>query len=414
MITDEMRNNANIIKYKVDNFDIMFKNGDIEKLDGDMVTHLYIEKDYDELYFPIVNLSIVMKDSLYQRIQNEIDTVKFRLRVIKNIYDKQSYFLKYELCFNEIFQCFKDKDSIVKDNDAEKTKSDTEGKEAVSMGTNTRNFYLFTDEVTKCKKMFNLSLSSGTMTDLLVYLVGAAGINKLLMSKLNNNPSVSGITVPSGNLVDTIIFLDNLKSFYKKGMLLYFDIDTAYIIDKNYQCTAWRKNEIKVTHIHIANQQSSDSQLNGYFINKDRKQTHVFANTDRIQLKNMNILENQLAGNNIKVVDSKTGSVKSVGAKTTTVGGSNEQILSLKSNSQYALTELQTRMEENECICGVTLIGVDLEVVSPNKEIVITYEDSKLNKEYGGNYRVCRSITTLTKDGGELIGEVQVELRKQK
>lgn len=414
MITEEMRNNANIIKYKVDNFDIIFKDGSIEKMDGDMVTHLYIEKDYDDLYFPIVNISIVMKDAVYQKIQNEIDTVKFRLRVIKNIYDKKNTFLKYELCFNEVFQCFKDKDSIIKDNDAKQSKESTEGEDSVTLGTNTRNFYLFTDEVTKCKKTYNLSISSGTMTDLLVYIIGNAGIGKLLMSKLNNNPSVGGLTVPSGNVVETITYLDNLKSFYKKGMLLFFDIDTAYIIDMNYQCTAWRKNEIKITHVHVANQQSGDSQLNGYFINKDRKQTHVFANTDRVQTKNMNILGNQLSGNNIKIIDSKTGSVSNVGANTTTVGNSNEHLVSIKSSNKYAATELQTRLEENECICGVTLIGVDLEVVSPNKEVVVTYEDTKLNKEYGGSYRVCRSITTLTKDAGELIGEVQVELRKQK
>jgi hypothetical protein len=88
MITQEMRDNKNVIKYKVDNFDIIFDNGDIEKVNGDMVTHLYIEKDYDELYFPIVNISVTMKDELYHRIKQENETVKFRLRVVKNIYDQ--------------------------------------------------------------------------------------------------------------------------------------------------------------------------------------------------------------------------------------------------------------------------------------------------------------------------------------
>ena len=77
MITQEMRENKNLIKYKIDNFDIMFENGDIEKLNGDMVTHLYIEKDYDDLYFPIVNVSIMMRDELYHRIKQENETVKF-------------------------------------------------------------------------------------------------------------------------------------------------------------------------------------------------------------------------------------------------------------------------------------------------------------------------------------------------
>ena len=414
MITEEMRKYKNIIKYKVDNFDVMFKNGDIEKMNGDMVTHLYIEKDYDELYFPIINLSIMMRDEIYHRIQQENDSVKFRVRVIKNIYDQDMKFIKYELYCNEVFSCFKDKENIIEDNLAVETKKETEGDDSVTLGNNTRDFYLFTDEVTKCKKYFNLSVQSASLTDLLVYIIGETGISQLLMSKLNNNETVSNLTIPSGNAIDAINYLNNLKSLYEKGMLLFFDIDTTYLIDKNYKCTAWRKNEIRITHIHVANQQSNDSQLNGYYENKDRKQTHVFANTDRVQVRNTNITSNQLNGNKIKVIDSKAGSTKNVSASTTAVGSTNEQLLTVKAGNKYAVSDLQTRLEENECICGITLIGVDTEVVSPNKEILLTYEDSKLNKQYGGNYRVAKTVTTLTKDAGELVGEVQVVLKKQK
>lgn len=414
MITQEMRDYKNLIKYKVDNFDILFENGDIEKMNGDMVTHLYIEKDFDELYFPIVNISVMMRDELYHRIKQENETVKFRLRVIKNIYDQDMKFLKYEMYFNEIFQCFKDKENVIEDNLNVKSKKETEGDSAVTLGNNVRDFYLFTDEVTKCKKVFNLSVESASLSDLLIYVLGEAGINQLLMSKLNNNISLSNITIPPADTVETINYLNNQFSFYRKGMLLFFDIDTAFLIDKNYQCTAWRKNEVKITHIHVANQQSNDSQMNGYFINKDRKQTHVFANTDRIQIRNTNITSNQLFGNDIKIIDSKSGSTTNVSANTTSVGNNNEQILTIKAGNSYAVSELQTRLEENEIICGVTLIGVDTEVVSPNKEILITYEDVKLNKQYSGNYRVSKSIATLTKDAGELVGEVQVVLKKQK
>jgi hypothetical protein len=414
MITQEMRDYKNLIKYKVDNFDVMFENGDIEKLNGDMVTHLYIEKDYDELYFPIVNISIMMRDELYHRIKQENNTVKFRLRVVKNIYDQDMKFLKYELYCNEIFTCFKDKENVIEDNLNVDKKKETEGDSAVSLGNNTRDFYLFTDEVTMCKKFFNLSIESATMSDLAIYILGETGVKQLLMSKLNNNESLSNFTIPSGNAIDAINYLNNLKAFYEKGMLLFFDIDTTYLIDKNYKCTAWRKNEVRITHIHIANQQSNDSQLNGYFINKDRKQTHVFANTDRVQIRNTNITNNQIAGNKIKVIDAKAGSAQQVSANTTSVNSNNEQLLMVKNGNKYTTTEIKTKLEENECICGITLIGVDTEVVSPNKEILITYEDSKLQKQYGGNYRVSRSTATLTKDASELVGELQVVLKKQK
>ena len=414
MITEDMRKYKNLIKYKVDNFDVMFKNGDIEKLNGDMVTHLYIEKDYDELYFPIVNVSIMMRDELYHRIKQENDTVKFRLRVVKNIYDQDMKFLKYELYCNEIFTCFKDKENVIEDNLNVEKKKETEGDSSVTLGNNTRDFYLFTDEVTMCKKFFNLSIESATMSDLAIYILGETGVKQLLMTKLNNNESLSNFTIPSGNAIDAINYLNNLKAFYEKGMTLFFDIDTTFLIDKNYKCTAWRTNEIRITHIHVANQQSNDSQLNGYFINKDRKQTHVFANTDRVQVRNTNITNNQIAGNKIKVIDAKAGSAQQVGANTTAVNSNNEQILMVKQGNKYTASQIKTKLEENECICGVTLIGVDTEVVSPNKEILVTYEDSKLQKQYGGNYRVCRTTTTLTKDASELVGEVQVVLKKQK
>ena len=412
MITDEMRKHKNLIKYKVDNFDILFQNGDIEKMSGDMVTHLYIEKDYDDLYFPIINISVSIKDEIYHRIKQENDTVKFRLRVIKNIYNQDMKFIKYELAFNEVFQCFKDKDNTIEDNEANESKKKTEG-DAMT-GMNTRDFYLFTEDVSNCKKFFNLSVESASLSDLLIYILNQSGVNKLLMSKLNNNISLSNVTIPSGNTIDTINYLNNLKSLYEKGMLLFFDIDTTYLIDKNYKCTAWRKNEIRVTHIHISNQQSNDSQMNGFFINKDRKQTHVFTNTGRVQIRNVNVMSNQLNGNNIKIIDTKANSSQSVSASTTTVGNANDHLLTVKTGNKYAASDLKTRLEENECVCGVVLLGVDIEVISPNKEILLTYEDSKLNKQYGGNYRISKTVATLSKDAEELVGEIQIVLKKQK
>lgn len=414
MITKEMRENKNLIKYRVDNFDIIFQDGGIEKLDGDMVTSIYMEKDYDELYFPIVNISLTIKDELYHKIKQENDTVKFRLRLIRNIYDRDMKFLKYEMAFNEMFVCFKDKENVIEDNRNVETKKGGEGDEAVTLGTNVRDFYLFTDEVTKCKKYFNLSIQSALMSDLLIYIMQESGISQLLMSKLDSNPSLSNFTVPSGNTVDTILYLNNQKPFYQKGMLLFYDVDTAYLIDKNYKCTAWRKNEVRITHLHISDQESSDSQMNGQFIDKDRKQTHVFCNTERVDIKNTNIMSNQINGNKIRIINAKSNSNSQINPNTTKVNSTNEQILMTKENESNAISDLQTRIEENECICLVSLIGVDMEVVSPNKEILVTYEDQKLNKLYGGNYRVSKTTIVMAKDAGELVAEVQVVLKKQK
>ena len=144
------------------------------------------------------------------------------------------------------------KKRVIKDNEQKKDKEKTENEsDSANYFGNTRNFYLFTEDIIKCKKILNLSVESSDITDLILYLLGECGIQKVLMTKLDNRDTVENFIVPNGNLIDTIKYLDNLKGFYKKGLVLFFDIDCAYFIDKNALCTSWRPNEIKITHIHM-------------------------------------------------------------------------------------------------------------------------------------------------------------------
>lgn len=413
MITDEMRDNKINIKYKIENFDIIFENGDIEKIGPGMVRHLYIERDFDNLYFPLINVSVVMDDVIYQRIKQENETVQFRVRVIRNIYDVDGNMKNYELFFNKTFRCFMDKDNIIKDNERLDVKRNTDQAQHPSYVANPREFYLFLDDVIKCKKITNLSVENAQLTDLVVYLFNQCGIEKLLMSKLDNQMTVRNLIIPNGNLIENLTFLDETLGFYKKGMLLYFDIDNAYLIDKNALCTSWRPNEVRITHIHVANHISSDSQLNGQFTDKDRKQCHLFTHTDRVEIKNANIVNDQINGNSITVINAKNNSITNISGDTTQIGSANSNIVISKYSNSYANSIIETRLNESENICTMSFLGIDVDVFSPNKEIILTFEEPNLHKKYSGNYRILKLISTLRKDAEELVGEVQVILAKQ-
>lgn len=414
MITDDMRKYRNSIKYKVESMDILFANGDIEHIDSGMVNHLYIEKDYDNLYFPIFNISAVMTDMLYARINKENETVQFRLKIIKNVYDQQNKFLKYELYCNKTFRCFMDKKNIIKDNEQYNDKRKTEKSDSANNRANPRDFYIFSDEVINCKKILNLSVADSDLTDLIIHIFNECKVEKLLMTKLDNRNRIKNLLLPNGNLIETIKFLDENKGLYKKGMLLFFDLDCAYLVDKNTYCTSWRKNEIRVTHIHVSNQKNSDSQMSGQFSNKDRKQTHIFAHTERVEVTNKNLLNDQLNGNAVTIIDAKSNKVTSINSKLTQIGTPNTNMVNIKSSNEYTISNIETRMIENECVSNMAFLGIDMDVFSPNKEILITYEDVELNKKYGGNYRVTKVTSTLKKDADELVGEIQVTVKKQK
>ena len=233
------------------------------------------------------------------------------------------------------------------------------------------------------------------------------------MSKLDNQTRVSNLILPNGNLIENLTFLDETIGFYKKGMLLYFDIDNAYLIDKNSKCTSWRKNEVRVTHIHVSNSLGSDSQLNGQYTDKERKQTHLFTHTERTEIKNSNLINDQLNGNAITIIDAKNNSVTNISTDSTQIGKPNSNMINVKSSNIYTNNIIETRLKESECICIMSFLGIDIDVFSPNKELIVTYEDPDLQKKYSGNYRILKTVSTLRKDAKELIGEVQVVLTKQ-
>ena len=414
MITDEMKQYRNEIKYTVGSLDIIFEDGDIETILPGMVTHLYFERDFDNLYFPIFNISVAMMDILYERINDENETVRFRLKIIKNIYDNTGKYLRYEQYCNELFRCFTDKEKVIRDKPNRDDKISTEAQVSSDFSAIPRTFYLFTDDVLKCKKIFNLSIESATMTDLLVYLISNAGIKNLLMTKLNNQSSLSNLMLPSGNLVESIEYLNDLKGLYSKDMLLYFDITTAYLIDKTYKCTAWRKNEVKITHIHVSNQKNGDSQLVGQYISKDRKITHVFTHTDNMTINNTNVLHDQMKGNKIQLINAKNNSKSDISTDSSQIGDPNTRIITSKESNPYTAGIIETRLQENECVINVYFVGMDFESIAPNKEIILTYEDPTLNKMYGGNYRITSSVVTMKKDGEELKNECYAVIKRQK
>jgi hypothetical protein len=414
MITDEMRDNKVNIKYKVENFDIIFENGDIEEIEAGMVRHLYIERDYDNLYFPLINISVVMDDLIYHRIKQENDTVRFRVRIIRNIYNKDNELTKYEMFCNKTFRCFMDKENIVKDNDLVEIKREKDDATHPGYIANPREFYLFLDNVIDCKKKLNLSVEKSDLTDLIIYLFNQRNVDKLLMSKLDNSTSVSNMIIPNGNLIENINFLNEVLGLYKKGTLLFFDIDNAYLIDKNSKCTSWRPNEVRITHIHVSNNKENDSQLNGQYTDKERKQCHLFSHNKRIDMKNSNIINDQIHGNEVTLLNAKTNSVKQIKTSTTQIGNPNSNFVNSKySTNSYVPSTIQTRLYESETLCTMSFLGIDVDVFTPNKEIIVTYEDPELHKKYSGSYRVIKLTSILKKDSKELVGEIQVVLAKQ-
>lgn len=403
---------SNNIKYEPESVLIVLKKETIT-VDASFITELMIEKNYDNDYFPITRLSVLLKVDVYKKIVAEKDTVKIRLKLKKNLYDKNNKFIKYTIVFNELFCFFTDDETPLMDKDSLELARKVEGENSPTNYKEVYNFYLFKEtEVTGCKNVIN-EVISGSIVDMAAFLFTKAGSKKVLMSPPDNTNSSNSLLIPALNVIQSFNYIEQKIGIYKKGMLLFFDYEHAYLIDKNYKCTAWKANEYKQTMIHVFNRNSQYTVTNGSYNYQKEKVTYLFTNTDSISMNNNSIVSNQLEGNKILLITPSENKSSTIVQSGSTRGTTNTKVMINKDTNSYLIESEKMRLTENNCTIQVSFINTDIDALTPNREFILKFEDLSINKTYGGKYRISSMLTLFKKDGNEFSSYTTCILKRQ-
>ncbi|WP_304576671.1 hypothetical protein [Romboutsia ilealis] len=410
---EEILLKANNIKYEPDAIDIIFKNGDIESIDAGFVTQIMIEKDYEEAYFPIISITLNIRPELYNRVVKEKETVKLRLGIRKNYYTKENKFIKYEKFLNEVFCFFLDDATPLLDKDSIEDMHKAQGETSPSDFKRVYTFYLFKEkELTSCKTIIN-DVLHGNMVDIVAYIIQKIGLNKILMTKPDNTTSVTNFLIPALNVIETFNYLEQKKGIYYKGLLLFFDFDCIYCIDKNYKCTAWRPNENKQTFINIFKKTSEYNATPGVYIDEKKKTSYIFTNSSSVDIASSSIITNQLDGNDALFITPSENKKTTYKHELPNRGGNNVKIYVSEDSNKFFTEAESVRLMESNCVLNVSFIDTDLSALTPNKEFVIKFEETDVNKEYGGKYRLSKYLAIFKKEGNEFSLLSNCELRRQ-
>lgn len=411
-IEDIMVNSTNI-KYEPDAVDILFKNGDIESIDPGFVTQIVIEKDYDNSYFPVTSISLNIRPELYTRIVKEKETVKIRLSIIKNLYTKENQFIKYEKLLNEVFCFFLDDATPLLDKDSIEDVHNTQGETSPSDYKNVYTFYIFKEkELTSCKTIIN-DVLDGNMVDITAYIIQKIGLSKILMSPPDNTSTVENFLIPALNVIETFKYLEQKKGIYYKGLLLFFDYDCIYCIDKNYKCTAWRPNENKQTFINIFRKKSDYNTTPGVYVDTSKKTSYIFSNSESVSIESTPIITNQLDGNDAIFITPSENKKTTYKHDLPNRNGNNVKIYVSEDTNKFFTEAESVRLMESNCIVNVAFVDTDISALTPNKEFVIKFEESDVNKEYGGKYRLSKYLAIFKKEGNEFSLLSNCEFKRQ-
>jgi hypothetical protein len=392
--------------YKVESLDIIFPSeGKHYPIEKGFIKSIMVERDYENDFFPVIRLDLSLDTAFYHKIiANKLD-VKFRMRVQKYIYDTNNTLKVKKDVFNTIFSSFIDEGTPFLDKkeyeEANKVALlDKNGQNNTTIGGNDITFYLFKEsDLINSKKIINTVITSANMTQTLTYLLSKSGLTGVLMVPLDNKNKYSEIIIPPLTVLGNLIYLDNQYGYYKNGTLIFFDIDCIYIIDRSGKCKAFRKGEYKKTVITVRNTINPHSLSPGSYDDSEKKTIYVNVDPRNVAVSNVAVIKDQTDGNNRLIINPAAGFTVNIKAKTVQRGAGTYKVLYNKYNNSFVNSSEQIKVESDNRVVNVTMSDIDIDAFTPNKEFTFVFEDSVINKQMGGNYRLVSSNFIFVKNG---------------
>lgn len=402
-------------KYVVESFDILFP-GEPKPVSvpTGLIESIIIEKDFDDRYFPVFRVNISLEPTLYNRIIDQQFETRFRVRLMKYIFDSKNTLKIKQDVFNSIFITITDNATpFLNKKMYEKSKDDEKNRNPVTMGGNVVSLFLYNEsDIINTGNLNNGVLTSASMTDTIAYLFTINSINNVLMSPLNNSATYSEVIIPPFTLLGNLDYFENLYGFYNKGSLIFFDIDRKYLIDRDSKCTAWAPGEYKKTVFHIKNAINSDRLTPGSIDDGTNKYTLFNVLHSNVNFTSGSVIQNHTDGNNLMIITPSTGSAQHVRTNTKQRGNGIFKTLINKYNNPYIVQAEKTKREENSLLLQTTVGDFDISSLTPNKEFSVIFEEKDINADYGGSYRLSRVAYTFMKSGEEFAISGNVTLKK--
>ena len=406
-------------RYSIENVELIFEEEDEPiSIEKGLVSDIFIEKDFDNDILPILNINIGLTSTLYYKILYNKTKVKIRFRFQKYMLDEDNEPTTKSDVVNDLFEFFLDEDTPFIDKSAYDKREDVDIGEGNTQleypNERLMDMYLFKiSDIDASKVTVNSIIKKGTVSDILAYSLTKSGIKKVLLAPVDNNDMLEQVILPTLTTNSILSLLEEQYGVYKKGATLFYDLDRTYLIDKNSECTCWEDHEYKQTLVTIPKSMNDISFYPGCYINEEDKRYEINVTPDLVTITSESVLNEQITGNNLTVVNKNTGEIEKIETGMEQHGDGTYNIVQNSYNNKFATEILTTRITEKSKIVRLTLGDVDIDALTPNKEFTLTFEESEINSVYGGSYRLGYCRHYFKKSGLEYIVSSDCILYKQ-
>ena len=397
-------------KYRVSEIYLLFPNEEPVQLPTERLVSMSIMHDYENNFFPLFRIELVLESDRYYKILQNKETMQFKLRIQKyyrEIGKKKESILRDFI--NDTFDLILDDDDYDLDSGfkeeqagSDYSKLKKENNNDLFSADNRIEFFLFkSNTIRASKKIVNRILYNASVTDAISYIMSSTGIRNVLMAPADNQDTIQELVIPPLHALGALTFVDCYYGIYKSGSVLYFDLDRNYIFPYDGKCRCWEKNEIKQTSILIPKKNStfSSDMCTVDKSDSNTKTNYLVGNNSTISIKNNSVTYDILAGNDIESINLYSGDVSQGDSKTITKSENNERVLPNRTENPY-FNEIYMQQSTARSIVIQTNFGdYDVGYLKPNIIYNFIFEDTKLTIKYKGSYRMVRCTHMFVRDG---------------
>ena len=384
---------------------------------------LDVEDNYEENYFPLIKITLVINSETYYKILKYKNECKFYLRIHKKymknedktkMSSEQKFLLDtFDLITDEntddMLNALKEK--ISSDN-YKKRKS--EGNVLDETDNNRVSFYLFKSSIAGTKTNVNKILANANVSDAIAYLMSVAKIKNVLMSQPDNTKVYEELMIPYQSVLKSLGFLDTYYGLYKSGSIIYFGVDYTYIIPYNGKCSVTSTSD-KSTNTNVVIPKSSNTLYSGKLGSVKRKNdesNYVIGDSTSINIMNKSISNNYLYANDIEVVDSYDENTETSKSNAKSKTENFVKVFQNKTENEFIGDMYTAQTNAKSDIISIRLQNFDVSAFTPNKQFNVIFEDSKYTKKYNGKYILAGMSYSMNSEGNELLINGTIVLRK--
>lgn len=382
-----------LYKYKINSLQLTYgSKSKKHQVTSESIAGFQIIEDYEKYILPYFEMTISVPNEIYRELVKNKKTIKANFILYKHkinqVFDidmkntsfKKAYEGTYKVIISENGPDLTEEEQKL----IEKSGEQYGQLSVVKMLLYPYNFY------TNYNQIINNVLLNVSLTDVLAYLLNKVKIKKVLLSPPAKQKKFDQFILTPIPFNKQLLRICNTYALHKKGTLIFCGLDRFYIIDKIPSCTAFSLNENKITYVIASTDNNGLNQVGGSYENK--KDKYGVINSINVKFDENDEIVDKSYGSNIVSIDAD-GKIVKTNKKAKKI---NRVIV--KNEGKNQVDNIKQAYKESKHIMTIGMRDEDINMLSPNKQFIITISGAKY-KKYNGKYRIVKVAHSFEKEG---------------